>query len=527
MVEINKAKQTAAAVGEKIPSDVLILIPEDSAQFYKMVPLELAGRVLSVGMVDPDDLRAQEALNFLTSQLGFVAKVFKISEAQWQKAMDQYKGIRREVSQALEELEKVVTEEELLTSGGPAAPEDEFEAPIIRVVTSIVKNAVDSRASDIHIEPSFEKLRVRYRIDGVLATILTLPLAVHNAIISRVKILSNLRIDERRIPQDGRFRSRLGNKEIDFRVAVFPTTAGEKVTLRILDTSTGVKTLPELGITGRNFKVINEAIHKPFGMIFITGPTGSGKSTTIYSVLQILNTDAVNIVTLEDPVEYYIAGVNQSQIRPEIGYTFGSGLRQILRQDPNVIVVGEVRDNETATLAIHAALTGHVMLSTLHTNDAIGGLPRLIDLGVEPFLLPSSLNLLVAQRLVKRLCPDCKKETAASESAKKIIIDTIESLPPEIKKDVKIKEPIKIFEPQGCVLCNNKGTKGRVGIFEMFAMTPELAKITSEGVTEEKLQAEAKRQNMVTMLQDGILKVLEGTIGLEELVQVVNINDTE
>lgn len=521
--------QNQLSIPEKISPDVLILIPEDSARFYKMVPLALTGKILQVGMVMPEDVKAQEALNFLMSQIGLIVKISKISENEWQQVLNQYKGIRQEVSQALEELERGLTEEKLAL-GEEAAPSKEaaeLEAPIIKVVTTILKNGVESRASDIHVEPSFEKVRVRYRIDGVLATVLTLPLAVQQAVVSRVKILSSLRIDERRVPQDGRFRVRLGNKEIDFRVSTFPTTAGEKVALRILDTSEGVKTLPDLGISGRNLEVMNEAIRKPFGMIFMTGPTGSGKSTTIYSVLKILNTEAVNIVTLEDPVEYYIEWVNQSQIRPEIGYTFGSGLRQILRQDPNVIVVGEVRDNETATLSIHAALTGHIVLSTLHTNNAIGAVPRLIDLGVEAFLVPSALNLVVAQRLVKKLCQECAKEITAPERARKIIMDAIESLPDKIKKSLKIKDQIKIYEPQGCPQCNMKGTKGRIGVFEMLAMTPELGKIITTGISEDKLMEETKRQDMITMFQDGIIKVLDGIIGLEELIQVVSIEVVE
>ncbi|HEY4519392.1 hypothetical protein A2833_02285 [Candidatus Azambacteria bacterium RIFCSPHIGHO2_01_FULL_44_55] len=524
----NNQNQTAA-IPEKISPDVLILIPEDSARFYKMAPFDLLGKVLQVGMVDPTDVKAQEALNFLVSQLGLIVKILKISETDWQRAMEQYKGIKQEVSQALEELERGLTKEKLTLGEEVDAgkKETEIDAPIIRVVTTIIKNGVEFRASDIHIEPSFEKVRIRYRIDGVLATALTLPLSVHQAVISRVKILSNLRIDERRVPQDGRFRSRLGDKEVDFRVSTFPTAAGEKVALRILDTSQGVRTLPDLGVMGRNLETMKEAIHKPFGLIFITGPTGSGKSTTIYSILKILNTDGVNIVTLEDPVEYYIEWVNQSQIRPEIGYTFGSGLRQILRQDPNVIVVGEVRDNETATLSIHAALTGHIVLSTLHTNNAIGAIPRLIDMGVEPFLIPSSLNLVAAQRLVKKLCPDCRKEVAAPERAKEIITNAIASMPEGIKKDLKVKDPIKIYEPQGCPQCNDKGTRGRIAVFEILAMTSELSQIIASGVSEDKLVAEAKRQNMITMFQDGILKVLDGIIGLEELIHVVSVEDVE
>ena len=507
----------------KIPPDVLILISEDAAKHYKMIPVSLSGNTLDVGLVDPEDVRAQEALNFLASRNGLAARVFKISEDDWSKLMKQYAGLGEEVGQALESLRKELAEEKLAMP--QAAPKSKGEeAPIIRMMETILKHGVESKASDIHIEPTMNKLRVRFRLDGTLQTVVILPVEIAPAVISRIKILSNLQIDETRRPQDGRFTTVVGEREIDLRVAILPTARGEKATMRILDPTIGLKTLPELGIVGRNLEVIERGIRKPFGMILMTGPTGSGKSTTIYGILQILNTEGVNIVSLEDPVEYYVDGVNQSQIRPELGYTFANGLRQILRQDPNIIVVGEMRDSETAGLATQAALTGHLVLSTLHTNDAIGVIPRLINMGVAPYLIPSALNVALAQRLVKRLCPDCKKEITAPEPIRNTISKSIEKMPEEFRPKIK-KEEIKIFKPQGCPKCGNKGTRGRIAVFEVLEMTPSLEEIIISGPTESKILSEAKRQGMVTLLQDGILKVLEGIVGFDELAQVVSVNE--
>ena len=508
---------------KKIPPDVLILIPEEAARYYKMIPLSLSGNVLDVGLVDPDDVKAQEALNFLASRNSLAARVFKIEEDEWAALIKQYAGLGEEVSEALEGLKKELAEERL------ALPEvkmgaKEQDAPIIRMVETILRHGIESKASDIHIEPTMNKLRVRFRLDGSLQTVVVLPVEIGPAIVSRIKILSNLQIDETRRPQDGRFTTKVGEKEIDLRVAVLPTARGEKVALRILDPTIGLRTLPELGIVGRNLEVIERGIKKPFGMILMTGPTGSGKSTTIYGILQILNTENVNIVSLEDPVEYYIDGVNQSQIRPELGYTFASGLRQILRQDPNIIVVGEIRDSETAGLAAQSALTGHLVLATLHTNDAIGVIPRLINMGVEPYLIPSALNVALAQRLVKRLCQDCKKQVAPAESIKKVILDAIEAMPEALRPKIK-KEEIKIYKANGCPKCGHKGTRGRIAVFEVLEMTPQLEEIIISGPTESKILAEAKRQGMITMLGDGVLKILEGAIGFEELIQVVNVEN--
>jgi type IV pilus assembly protein PilB len=329
-----------------------------------------------------------------------------------------------------------------------------------------------------------------------------------------------LKIDEMRVPQDGRFSAKFDGKEVDFRVSTFPTTEGEKVVLRVLDPTTGLLDLGELGLVGRNLRVIKEAIEKPYGMILATGPTGSGKTTTLYAIMRILNEEGVNIVSLEDPVEYHIEGVNQSQTRPDIGYTFATGLRSIVRQDPDIIMVGEIRDEETAFLATHAALTGHLVLSTLHTNNAIGTIPRLIDLGIKPYLIPPTLSISLAQRLVRRLCPECKKKVKPSTKIKDLILSELEAIPESAKGELKIPKEITIFEPVGCKKCRFEGYSGRIGVFEVLTMTDNLAELILKEPSEVKIAEEAKRQGMITMKQDGILKVLEGITSIEEVLRV-------
>jgi type IV pilus assembly protein PilB len=361
-------------------------------------------------------------------------------------------------------------------------------------------------------------------VDGILHSSIILPLKIHPAVGARVKIIANLKIDETRLPQDGRFSVKFENKDIDFRVSTFPTMLGEKVVLRILDPDQGVKTFEELGLEGRNFDIVEEAIKKPYGLILLTGPTGSGKTTTLYAILHAVNRESVNIITLEDPVEYYIEGVNQSQVRPEIGYDFANGLRHILRQDPNIIMVGEIRDKETANLATNAALTGHIVLSTLHTNDSLGVIPRLIDLGVEPFLIPPTLSIALAQRLVRRLCPFCKEKVQPSEEIKEKIFERYNSLPEMIKKGLPFKleskKDVFIFEPKGCKKCGNEGYSGRIGVFEVLKITKTISEIITSDPSEAKIFEEAKKQGMITMEQDGVLKVLEGITSMEEVLRV-------
>lgn len=506
----------------EVSLEILEIIPEDSARYYKMLPLAKKGEVLEVGMVYPEDLKAQEALKFLARRNKFSYKVFLISLSNYRDIFKKYRTLRGEVKRALEELETEMVPEKIETRLLKPA---EFarmaeEAPITKVVAVLLRHAVEGNASDIHIEPLQDRVRVRFRLLGALHSSIFLPKEISPAIVARIKILSNLRIDETRIPQDGRFSTRVGDRSIDFRVATFPTSLGEKVAIRILDPSMGFKKFEDLGLIGRNYKVLRQAISKPYGLILATGPTGCGKTTTLYAILRLLNKEGVNVVTLEDPVEYFIEGVNQSQIRPEIGYTFAKGLRHVVRQDPDIIMVGEVRDSETADLVIHAGLTGHIVLSTIHTNTAVGAIPRLIDLGIEPYLIPPALNVILAQRLVRRLCPHCKKKVKPTKGEKELILKEIRLLPESVKKEIKIPTSFYTYQPEGCKKCNMIGYSGRIGIFEILTMTRELSDIILRKPSGAEITKEAERQGMIIMKQDGIFKVLEGITTLEEVLRV-------
>mgnify|MGYP001613299261 CR=1 FL=1 len=487
-----------------LTEDLLKLIPEETSSNYKVAPLSKNKDMLVVGMVNPDDIKAQEALRFIAKQNKISLGIYLITPSDLELVLKKYSPFGSQIQAAVKSLnikpgqgiagiKKVRFEESAVTE----------DAPIIKIVSSTFKEAVGAGASDIHVEPQRDRLRIRFRIDGVLQEVSSLPLELHQPIVSRIKILSNLKIDENRIPQDGRFRTVLFGRDIDYRVSTFPTPSGEKVALRVLDPQIGLKKLDELGLVDHNADVVKKALEKPFGMILITGPTGSGKTTTLYALLQGLNNDEYNIVSLEDPVEYTIDGINQSQVRPEIGYDFASGLRQILRQDPDVIMVGEIRDSETASLAVHAALTGHIVLSTLHTNNAIGVIPRLIDMKVDAFLFPSSLNVMLAQRLLGKLCQSCKKAEDPSSEINELIKK-------EIGK-IKSQTSYKIYHAVGCKECKNKGIKGRIAIFEALEMTPKLM--------EGNIAEEAKKQGMVTMRQDGLLKAIEGLVSVEEVLR--------
>lgn len=507
---------------EEIDGETLKLIPEETVRNYKVVPFSRTPEIFVVGMIYPDDVKAQEAIKFVAKQLKLNLGVYLITHSLWEEILRKYSPYRSEVEAAVKSLnlDKIKSGQRIISLEESGATAVSDEAPIIKIVASTLKEAVFMKASDVHIEPQRNWLRIRVRVDGDLEKAVSMPLELHQPIVSRVKILSSLKIDETRVPQDGRFRTVILGRDIDFRVATFPTPVGEKVAIRVLDPLVGLKGLEELGLVGRNSKVIREGIEKPYGMVLITGPTGSGKTTTLYAVMQILNKENVNIVSLEDPVEYFIDGLNQSQVRPEIGYDFGSGLRQILRQDPDVIMVGEIRDEETAGLATHAALTGHIVLSTLHTNNSLGVIPRLIDMKVDPFLIPSSLNLMIAQRLVSRLCQKCKKAEKAPPAIQEIIEKELKNLPKEEITNYQL--PIanyNIYHSSGCEVCKNKGVSGRVALFEALEMTPELEEIVNSVPTEQKILAEAKRQKMMTLRQDGILKALDGQISIEEVLR--------
>lgn len=508
---------------EEVTLEILESIPEETAKNYKMIPLAKKGNVLEIGMVYPEDLKAQEALKILSRHEKFNFEVFLITPATFNNLLRQYRTFKGEVSRAIEELEIELKGEKVISRPQTA---EEFarlaeEAPITKIVAVILRYAVDGKASDIHVEPTRDKLRVRFRLLGVLHTSsILLPIRIHPAVIARIKILSDLRLDETRIPQDGRFSAKFDEKEVDFRVSTFPTTLGEKAAIRVLDPTIGLKTFEELGLEGRNLEVVNQAIRRPYGLILSTGPTGCGKTTTLYAVLQVLNKEGVNIVTLEDPVEYFVEGVNQSQVRPEINYDFARGLRHVLRQDPDIVMVGEIRDEETASLATHAALTGHIVLSTLHTSNVLGVIPRLIDLGIQPFLIPPTLKVAIAQRLVRRLCDNCKKKTKPKKEVKELILKEVENLPPKIKKDNFLEKNLQIWEATGCKKCNRSGFSDRIAIFEVLEMTSELSEIILKEPNETKILEEARRQGMTTMAQDGILKALNGITTIEEVLRV-------
>ncbi len=504
-----------------ITEKILSLIPEETAKNYKVAPLAVSENMVIIGMVDPDNIKAQEALRFVAKQNKMNLGVYVISSGDWERVLRVYSPYEREIQDAMKSvgtksggvsgLQRVIS----LDEGGGGID----DAPIIKIVSSTLRTAVERNASDIHIEPGRIKLRIRLRMDGALKEVASLPLELLQPIISRIKVLSDLKIDETRVPQDGRFRTIVFGRDIDYRVSTFPTPIGEKLVIRVLDPSMGLKGIAALGLTGRNAEWINECIKKPFGMILVTGPTGSGKTTTLYAFLQTLNQEGINILSMEDPVEYFVAGVNQSQIKPDIGYTFASGLRQALRQDPDVIMVGEIRDGETADLAVQAALTGHIVLSTLHTNNASGVIPRLLDMGVAPFLLPSALNIMLAQRLTRRLCNNCKRAEDASLEVTKIIENEINKLAPEIKSTILHKPPYKIYKAPGCEKCKGKGTSGRIALYEVMKMTRELENIISSGVSEGKMKDEGLRQGMVSLRQDGVMKALDGIISMEEVLR--------
>jgi type IV pilus assembly protein PilB len=495
-----------------LSADALRLIPEEAAAHYQTIPLARQGSMLVVGMVHPDDPRAQEALRFIAKENKVSLGVYLITPTDFEAAMRAYAPFSASVQSAVREAGSLkgktgigpASERKVKLEEAIAVNED---APVIKIVSSALKEAVAAGASDIHIEPQRDRLRIRMRLDGRLSEAAHMPLEFHQPIISRVKILANLKIDETRIPQDGRFRTVLFGRDIDYRVSTFPTPQGEKVAIRVLDPETGLKKFDDLGLVGRNAALVKSALAEPFGMALISGPTGSGKTTTLYALMRGLNTDGVNIVSLEDPVEYTIDGVNQSQVRPEIGYDFASGLREILRQDPDVIMVGEIRDSETAVLGVQAALTGHIVLSTLHTNNAVGVVPRLIDMGVEPFLLPSALNLMISQRLVGRLCPACKEKIKLNAEMQAMF-----------EKELG-KGDYAAYQARGCAQCRNKGVAGRIALFEILEMTPALADIIQSDPAENKIIAEAKRQGMITLRQDGLAKAAHGLVSVEEVLR--------
>ncbi|NTV40943.1 MAG: type II/IV secretion system protein [Candidatus Moranbacteria bacterium] len=507
--------------------DVLNIIPEDIARANQMVVFEKKDAEVKVGIVDPQNINALNVLRFISEKTQLKFEVYLISKNVFQDIIVQYSG---STEKAIEEAAESLKEDEDGNDRNVFSMENEVRsnnnvqsAPVTKLLSVIIRHAIDGKASDIHIEPIDKEYRVRFRVDGVLYASLEVPNEVGKAVVSRIKILANLKIDEKRKPQDGRFNVVENGHQVDFRVSTLPIMDGEKVVLRILDKENKLASLENMGISGKSGDILIKNIKEPFGIILITGPTGSGKSTTLYSCLETLNKEERNIITLEDPVEYSIAGINQSQINPDIGYTFASGLRSILRQDPNIIMVGEIRDSETAELTIHAALTGHLVLSTLHTNSSIGAIPRLIDMGVEAFLLSSSLRVVAAQRLVRRICEKCKQEVKISDKIRKYILDEIEGISPEdiARYEVNINEDFSLFEGKGCEDCGMSGYKGRIAIFEALEIDPNIKEIISERDASEKdIRDYAKKQGMITIKQDGMLKAIAGKTTFSEIERV-------
>lgn len=520
-----------------IPKEVLMKIPEHIARQYNVVLFaQDPDGTLSLAMEDPDDI---QALNFIQKEIGYNLNVFLATHENILDCLENYRG---ELDQELDEV--ISVQQENTQEETQAVTEDQFaeDSPIAQTVNLLLEYAIKSQASDIHIEPREEFVQVRYRIDGVLKEVNKLPRNVLGALVSRIKILSNLKIDERRVPQDGRFKIRVSGKQYALRVSTLPIADGEKVVMRILDESNQSVTLENLGYWGRSLTVMKEAMAQPNGMILVTGPTGSGKSTSLFSVLSELNTSDVNISTIEDPVEYKIPGVNQVQTNPKAGMTFASGLRALLRQDPNIIMVGEIRDTETANLGVQAALTGHLVFSTLHTNNAATCLPRLLDMDIEPFLIASTVKAVVGQRLVRRLCAFCRQQHTPEAAEVKVITDLIAGTGTEAiarmhdletqAADEKIggDSPPSTTEteithlwranPEGCDECNHTGFKGRIGIYEVLDVSLTIQKLITANATSNDIQTEAIKEGMLTMQTDGLIKALRGITTVEEVLRV-------
>ncbi|MFH0943160.1 MAG: GspE/PulE family protein [Candidatus Beckwithbacteria bacterium] len=497
--------------------EALNLLPEAVAEKYLVLPfaLDREKKTLSIVMANPIDLQALEFIETKTGMrlqpfLGEASKLIKQIRERYSQSLSS------EVTEALKETNVIQAKKMVVDdlAGGVIR-----EAPVAKIVSTILEFAIKAKASDVHIEPLEEKTRVRYRIDGILYEKLILPRSVHDSVISRIKILSHMKIDEKRIPQDGRFSFKANEEEVDLRVSSLPSVHGEKIVMRLLQKAIHVPELSELGLRGRALTNLQAAIRVPHGIVLVTGPTGSGKTTTLYSLLTMINTPRVNIMTLEDPVEYQIAGITQVQINPQAGLTFSSGLRSFLRQDPNIIMVGEIRDKETAELAIQASLTGHLVFSTLHTNSASGALPRLLDMDMEPFLLASSMTSVVGQRVCRKVCEHCKESYEPVES---VLADVKKILGPLLTSFMSSRKLNKILFYRGkkCSECNGTGYSGRIGIFEVLPVTEKIGRLILEHSPSSKIEAEAKANGMIDMKQDGYIKTLEGLTTLEEVLRV-------
>ncbi len=508
----------------KIPQEVLKIIPEPIARRHQVVAFNKKGNELDLAMTDPEDLQTRE---FVKKKTGFVIVPFLATKTGMDNALAQYhSSLKAEFEKILED--KKQEQPKSSTEPGAELKKMAEEIPVVRVVDTLLEYAIFENASDIHIEPQEKEVTVRYRIDGILHDVMTLPKVIQPALVARLKVLSSLKIDEHRLPQDGRFKLQTEQYNISFRVSTIPVFDGEKVVLRLLDEGARALTFEELGFARSALDIIKRNLTRSHGMTLITGPTGSGKSTTLYTILTKLNVKGVNISTIEDPIEYRIPGVNQMQVNPKIGLTFAVGLRALLRQDPNIIMIGEIRDLETSEEAIHAAMTGHIVLSTLHTNNAAGAIPRLLDMGVEPYLIASTVNTVVGQRLVRKVCQDCKVaknldgETFASLKRDFDLDNLIAIMKKEgvLEPAVASLEQVEFYEGQGCEKCGRSGFRGRMGIYEVLDITEAVARLILERGTTSQIENTAVKSGMVLMWQDGFLKAHLGFTTIAEVLRV-------
>ena len=513
--------------GKKIEAEALKFLPQDLARNYKMLVFNKVGQAIEVGLVEPANYKAIEALEFLARKKNLQVKYFIISPISFEIVIKDYESMKEEVGEALGFAEeKFAPKPEKFEEKATYLEEVVKSAPVSKIVSVIIRHAIEGGASDIHIEPEGDKSRVRYRIDGILHTSIILPIYVHAALVSRIKVIANLKIDETRLPQDGRLRLKVGDKDVDFRISILPLISQEKVAMRVLASPEKAPTFEELGFMGSALEQMKKNLTKPHGMYLVTGPTGSGKSTTLFSALSVLNKDGVNISTLEDPVEYHIRGVNQSQVRSELGFTFATGLRALLRQDPDIIMVGEIRDRETSQLAIHAALTGHFVLSTLHTNDAIGAIPRLMDMGAETFLLASTFNVIIAQRLIRKICGNCKVKDEVPEDVKELVRSDLAAIPENVwYKGVKENKQLVFYKGEGCIQCGGTGYRGRLAIAEVLTVNNKMREIIAQGFPTKLVMEELKRQNFININQDGWMKALLGLTTVGEVLRATKMEE--
>lgn len=505
---------------KKIPKEVLLSIPEPIARNYQVVAFEKDKEKLKLAMVDPTDL---QTIEFMEKKTGMKIEVFLTTPTSISEVLKQYrKSLKTEFS-------------EIIDKQGIREPEDAEdlrkmakELPVVKIVDTLLEYAIYENASDIHIEPLEGEIVVRYRVDGVLRDVMSLPKKILAGVVARIKVLSDLKIDEHRLPQDGRFKIENEEYKISFRVSVIPVFNGEKIVMRLLFESAKPLTMEELGLRLNALKIVKLNINRPHGMVLSTGPTGSGKTTTLYSILNILNTPEVNICTIEDPIEYHMPRINQSQVAPKIGYTFANGLRSLLRQDPDIIMVGEIRDSETAEMAIHSSLTGHLVLSTLHTNNAAGAIPRLIDMKIEPFLLASTLNVIIAQRLVRKICSNCIESYHLDRAAWQNLESEV-----NLKKILEIMvregaimssritpDSLLFYRGRGCAQCNDTGYKGRLGIFEVLEVSEAIQGLATRRAPTEEIEKQAVSEGMTRMIEDGFYKAKMGMTTVEEVLRV-------